>query len=341
MGPRIGLSKISGPEAAMSATDYLRLVRIHTSAETQALMLIGYLAAGGSDLATAALWLVYGVVAHAWGFLQNNIFDYEQDKQDPSKQHFPLVSGRISYGQAWAIDVLLAIGMSVLVVVQAWKAPLAWPMGLFLLLSMVFGTAYNMWSKKSLTGPLWISLAFTSLPPISYFSVTSTVSPLLVLICLYVFFTIFWQIAYSGYLKDVESDKVNLLRLLGVRAGREIHSTWKSELFGYAMRVPTLLIGFTLVVLYTGLWWVVEGYLLVSAALIIMVTRLVSLDGEWDHHKAVMQMAVVEILVYYGLVFALGGVISWNWLVFLLAYPLAWYVVLNRLTWGTSLTPRV
>lgn len=311
-------------------------------------MILGYLLAGGSNLLFVGLWALWGVLYHAWGFLQNNLRDYQHDKADPSKQNFPLVKGVVSYRLASKIDDwLFALTVVMGVVLGVGLAP-GLGGGLFLLTGLTFGTLYNKYSKRSLLAPFYISLAFSSLPLISYFATTSRVTLSIVLLWAYVFFLMMWQISYSGYLKDIDSDKVNLLRKLGMGIVKEknngtIHlaPSRRTELYGYFLRLSTIFLLVPLITLYSPILWVVLAELLLTFIMLSVGADLVFLSGIWDHHRAVMKMALVEILVYYSLVVALTGLLGMPWVIFLLAYPTVWFSVFNRIAWKTVVTPRV
>ncbi len=311
-------------------------------------MVLGYVLAGGSSLLFIGLWALWGLLYHAWGFLQNNLKDYEHDKTDPSKQNFPLVKGVISFGRAQSIDAALFLVMMVLAVVLIVVRNGSLVGVLFLMAAIAFGELYNQKSKKSLWSPLWISLAFSSLPMISYFATTSQVGLPIVLLWAYVFFLMMWQISYSGYLKDILSDRVNLLRKLGmgVITSKQqglvgLVSSRATEAYGWGLRLGTLVVGFWLLLLFSFQQWAVLTYLVLTFLVLAIVGTLVMVNVPWDHHKAVMRMALVEMLVYYMLIIAITGLTGFSWTLFLIVYPTAWFFVFNRLAWKTVVTPRV
>ena len=155
-----------------------------------------------------------------------------------------------------------------------------------------------------------------------------------------------FQIAVSGYLKDLKSDPMNLLRNWGACI-IEIHSGVNPELrlgfistaFSWTLKGLGLIVGGVL-------WHVAESdllSLLLMSALSLGIGGVMGLllNKKYDNKCITKNAAVMEILTYFYLVFSLQGVLGWVYVGFFILYPLMWFMALNKLSWGTILRPRV
>jgi len=185
---------------------FLKLVRIHTSSLTQGGILLAAVLAGERRIPILIAYALWAVLFHAVGFLDNNIEDYEHDRKDPAKKHFPLVTGEVSLKQA---KIFCYTGMLLAFLLGAWMAEFRLLPVAFLLLTFTFGRLYNALSKRSIFSPVYSLVLF------AYYSRYHgcDFNPLIMLFMLYTFFLMFWQIAWEGYIKDI----VNLLRIMGCK----------------------------------------------------------------------------------------------------------------------------
>jgi len=318
---------------------WLRLIRIHTSSLTQAVVLLGFVLAGERDWRLWSGGALFAVIYHAAGFIFNNICDSEYDRRDPAKKHFPLISGEIPLARAKRLYFFLTL---VTLLTGIWLSKGRALSLIFLVFALAFGHLYNWRSKRDIISPVYITIAFISLPLITYFAHTPMISLLMGLVILYLTFLMMFQIAVEGYMKDIDSDRLSLLGWMGTRyteKGKVTVNT-ATRVFSWSLKMPA-------VVLFLLIWsksqssriCLVIGLLLVLGMAWSSVKLLES--GFFDNQKRVRLCAVIEILTYFLLVVSLQGRLGWVGLAFFILYPLGWFVLLNRLTWGTLVTPRV
>jgi len=319
---------------------FLKLVRIHTSSLTQGGVILAAILAGETRIPILIAYAFWAVLFHAVGFVDNNIEDYEHDRNDPAKKHFPLVTGEVTLKQA---KTFCYTGMLSAFILGVLLAEFKLLPAAFLLLTFTFGRLYNALSKRSTFSPVYISGSFTSLVLFAYYSRYngSDFNPLIALFTLYTFFLMFWQIAWEGYIKDIESDEVNLLRVLGCK----INDGWfepslKGRIFGWGLRIPTIIIGAIMLTVTNGDWIAWFGFITLSICVLYSTYKLVE-RRRHDHGKTVMFCAVTEVLVYFSIVTALHELLGTIATLTLIFYPIIWFVSLNRITWKTWITPRV
>jgi len=319
---------------------FLKLIRIHTSCLTQGGVLLAAILAGERRIPILIAYALWAILFHAAGFVDNNIEDYEHDRKDPAKMHFPLVTGEVTLKQAKTFCYTGMLSAFLLGVLMAEFRLL--PV-VFLLLTFTFGRLYNALSKISIFSPVYISGSFTSLVLFAYYSRYSEcdLNPLIALFALYTFFLMFWQIAWEGYIKDIESDKVNLLRILGCKINDGVFEpSLKGRIFGWSLRIPTIIIGAIMLTVTNGDWIAWMGFITLSICVLYSTYKLVE-RRKHDHGKTVMFCAVTEVLVYFSIVVALYGVLGTIATLTLILYPILWFMALNRITWRTWITPRV
>jgi 4-hydroxybenzoate polyprenyltransferase len=327
--------------------DWLRLFRAQTGLSTYFGFSVPYLIAGGDPLVAVGL-LPVGLLMHYASFGHNSVMDYWHDVKDPGKAHHPLQSGRISLGEAHiVIHSMLALTALICIAVTFLLSPRPDIALAFLALYMVFGHAYNDGLGKQ-TRHSWlpISLCFTSLAGWGWFLATDTFDVNLALLLLVAFTTIAYQIGYEGNLKDVCSDKVNLLHSLA----KKMECRWESG---------------KLMIRYEGhsFWWlryidiIVLWLLCLSLGAYIgqVVLTLASIAQAWLISKMNRSVSIgierEKLLGYFGKVEVLQFLkmmspmlySTGNILVFLFYIPLGlvYFTLMNRLLWGTVWAPRV
>lgn len=321
--------------------DWVQLGRPHTAALTTAIVIIGWLVAGGALLSWTTLFLfIIGLLFHYSGFVHNNICDFKDDLNDPAKSHWAMNRGAISMNRAYAAWLGSAIAMFALAAwVTHWNI---WAM-LVLVLAFIFGAFYNLACKKTVIAPVLISVSFMLLPLFGFLVVSQNLTLVLWLVLAYAFSQMMFQIAVEGYLKDIDSDRVNGLRRLGagtyiVNGERTLVSSTSANVFSFCLKFMTVYIGTLILVLFN------EDFLPVFVCFIFttlsIATGLKLLEfGKFD--RRVIWCSATEILVYFALVWALLGPIGLPAALLLTLYPILWFVVMNKYLWGTVLAPKV
>ena len=142
----------------------MKPVRIHTSPLTRGGIVLAVISAGERRILVLIAYALWAILFHAVGFMDNNIEDYEHDKKDPAKKHFPLVTGEVTLRQAKAFCYT---GMLIAFILGVFMAEFRLLPVAFLLLTFTFGRLYNALSKRSLFSPVYISGSFTSLVPLT------------------------------------------------------------------------------------------------------------------------------------------------------------------------------
>lgn len=323
----------------MQLSKILSFFRWHTASLTIPAFLIGVYSAGIPILSfDTILWIIAGWLFHATGFAHNNLTDYEWDLKDTSKSHHPLVSGELKYGTAYGIVCAMFFISTVWIM---FLTKLHFLPVILLVISVLSGMGYNYLSKKSLIAPILISICFGILPGISYFSYTEQLSPLILIVIGYAFFQILFQISVEGYIKDIQHDPVNLYRKFGCKIERDrYYGTSISKIFAMTIKLPMLLFGLLICIMCsTPLWGIIM--FLVMVILALYSSWYLVRDKKWERGRVVRFCAITEIITYFGLVFCLAGIFGIYGVLFLLVFPLAWFIFWNKIFWNTWIAPAV
>lgn len=318
---------------------------------------LGAILGGGSWtlILGVTLWALW---FHYIGFTHNGLTDLEWDRKDPNKSHFPLVSGKIRERSAL---MLVTVG-TLIGVVWGWLQAGWWnlPALFWIIWATLWGVSYNLTSKRSLLAPIFISASFSCLPLYGYYAAGSTiyhafdvdgvwgmVTDIGFLLWAYTFMLMFFQIAVSGYLKELEQeDQPNLLRTLGAFVGKERLRVYAGGygLFVILSRLGTIVVGAVILCTEIGLplWEHGMMFFMLLTLMVLAATAIETCGGEWNRELRVQWMAIVEILVYWSLVVALLPLLGTLTALAFMLLPLVWFVAWNRILWGKRyISPKV
>jgi len=320
--------------------DILRSARIQTACITQSLFIIPLLMA---DIPLVSYYtllaIICGILVHASGFLHNGLCDLRYDKVDNAKSTHPLVTGKISEVTGWQVCIVLhtlatlfvaylimLLGKSSVVYVLPYFPPVHIGFTL-LLLSIIFGWLYNIYSKKSLLAYLCIPTCFALIPLYVYVSAVGYISIPIVLVFVFLWIYEFLQNSVCGGAKDSKTDSFSFVNYMGKRA---------TQFTMIVSKLALLIVLFYIIVIGGNIW-----YAMISLSLFVLSTLLgegiIDIWNEGRNRDKLMKVIVAhEVTGYMMLVFALGSWIGWQGTVFLVIYPILWFITFNRILWKDS-----
>jgi 4-hydroxybenzoate polyprenyltransferase len=323
----------------MKISTWIKVGRIHTACLTFSITILGYIAAGGRELINIILLFIFGLLWHYVGFLDNNCCDYEYDKKDPNKKHFPLVTGEIKLLHAQLVVFFLLIILFTLGIYISNNNPLSiW----ILSMGILSGLIYNRFNKITYLKVLPISICFSFLPLFSYTLIS--IDFIGFLIFLFVFTQILFQIGFSGELKEIEALKErNILRALGARVewhwktkNKYLFTSKKYYIYSISLKLVNLLIG-AILTYFIGNYYI---FILFSILTLISTILLIK-EGEWNRDKKLKEMSLVEILTYFTFVSCVWNRIGFYYGIFFIVFPIIWFYLFNKWFWGTVTYPKV
>jgi len=323
--------------------EWLQLGRAQTFPADWLLVIVPF-AHGQPDLFPVLLLTVFMWFVHFVSFAENSLFDFTQgyDTTDPAKSTHPLEQGRITVhnaitGIVWGKGFLMVVGAALTI---AWSPVPLWSMvGLFMWYT--WGTAYNVGlSKESLLGFLPISVCFTSMGAWAWLLSHSELGVVGAVYLAFVFFTILFQISYSGHLKDLEQkEHSNILTKMGANIHKFGKGKWyypgKARHYGLAIKSVNIFLALTLF-LFSGVsdaLGIVVGFLAVMAS--IYLWKLTK-PRYYERAEELKNMGMEEIATIFLVLPSLVGVISLP----LMLVAAAYYFAMNKVLWKASY-PRV
>lgn len=331
--------------------EFLQIGRIQTYPASLCLVMVALLApASVVDpwMAAALFPLVW--LTHATGFGLNSYLDTAAgyDRRDPAKATHPLVSRRISMGQACRVLNSLAIITAVfaaLVSVRAREPTLA--LSAFLLY-VVLGYSYNCHLGKEdfVLGPVSISLSFTALAAWAWFLSHETIDLLGWVLIFYVFFTILFQISWSGFIKEMGvRERSNLLVRLGAmlggfsvskkQGGREYFVPGNSIYYGWTVKIINLFLGGVLLYLVFTPQGLIS--LLFFGSIAIYFLHQLTKRREYVRDRELMNMSLMEVATIFLPLLIVVPLIP---ALVLMIFGFGYFLICNKILWAAP-HPRV
>lgn len=281
--------------------------------------------------------LVLGVAIHFSSFSQNSTSDYEADLRDGSKQHHPLMAGRISLAQAVHAT---SWGQLACFGVLAWLSWGDWVMMLLVAAFILAGHVYNdRLAKVSRLGWVPICACWVALASWAMLLGGSFWWPYAV----FVFTTVWFQIDVSGRLKDLGTGEPSWLKDLGARVygGRfDPGGAWaySGVLQGLQFASAAWLVAFWPGV---GVGWLASvgfGAAVVCSIVMGFTWWRLTEPRVYNRDKDLAVMGLHEVAAAYLAVFAFFPL---GMACVLLVLGFGWFLVFNRVLWRSALGPRV
>ena len=281
----------------------------------------------------------------------NAVSDYQWDVKDPSKQHHPLISGSIPYEFAvrftsWSLFILFLLLLATFMLF-----PFAnhFYVVFFLYLGVVGGHCYNDFGFSKYTYISWVPITtwVCSLVGLGYFLGTKQYHPIIVYIILYYLFREWFQISYSGRVKDINTGERNELKLMGARCKKVMISRdtiIKKFHPGYSwIYACGLTFCESVVGLFIFFQYAYNLYTLPIIATLLVIGWLVLYrivkPREYNHEKELVFLTLEEIIFIFMLPVILSPLIGYLEVAFILFFSLLWFVFVNKyLVWNTAIT---
>lgn len=314
------------------ARAYLRFFRIESASAVMTFMLLGFLLAGGAFLGVAALqWLLFGLICHMCGFVDNNIQDLSADARDEDKRYFPL--GReIPLPRAKQARLILFVIMfsSFFLFSRTVVALIVFA------LAVGAGLLYNRLCKRTVLAPALYAASSGSLALVSYSATTPGFAiPIVLLTAIAVLESLF-QNGVSTSLKDVDTDKHNLMTRLGVRVEDNfLRVSRAAKVLGYALKLAVMVpVSFLL----ASSGFLSPIFATPLAILSVLFVIPIVADRNWSQRARMMLIAACSQLgVFYAVLAIFAIQLEPIAVVFMVIFPIAWYVAVKKAVWGTVL----
>ena len=332
------------------AVFYLRefavLIRLQ-NVGTSLTAVIGALSAVGQNLQMLDFVMLFlmAAITNVGGQIHNDIVDFDIDKNSSDLKERPLVKGSFSKTSAKAM-VLVCLAINVGIAILYFGGILAFGV---LVASMVFGTLYNLYSKKIMGSDIFLSISFAlfalygAMVVIPGFSCLSDVGLLTWIIVGMSFVHVQIMNSFQGGLKDVKNDAKMNAKTLAVQLGVRVSKDDELSIPRAFALFNLVFVGLTVV--FAAVPFVVEAVnlSLVQQVLIVVLLvwmlstgfRLLSMK-KFDKSKIKHLIRNHELVRFSLVPVLLFNVVGIFWVVFLVVEPLVWFVVFNFLLYAES-----
>jgi 4-hydroxybenzoate polyprenyltransferase len=208
----------------MSVREYLKLSRSFNAVLTGVSPVMGAIAMGQNNILTLFMLFLIGFFGHTYGFVLNDIIDYNIDKTSKEISDRPLVSGTISIKKAWIYAIFSMIISFIIAFYLALTTSIYYPI-IVLASSAVFVTIYDLISKKipGMDIILTTSIFFLILYGASTFvKDIFNVTKLALIVCILGSIQVLFMNAIAAGMKDIENDYKRGARTLAIKMGVRI-----------------------------------------------------------------------------------------------------------------------
>jgi 4-hydroxybenzoate polyprenyltransferase len=204
--------------------EYLKLARSFNAVLTGISPVMGAIAMQQYDIVVLLLLFLVGFLGHTFGFVFNDIIDYNIDKSSKEISDRPLISGTISLRNAWIFAGTCMVFAFLIAIYLAVSTQRFFPI-LILVVSAFFIALYDLISKKFPFTDIFVSLGVFFLILYGASTVVNTLSQLTTLtwfVCILGAIQVFYMQVISGGMKDIENDYHRGGRTLAIQMGGRI-----------------------------------------------------------------------------------------------------------------------
>lgn len=329
--------------------DLLRLGRVHTAAATAAVPGLACYLAGGSVL-PVVLVTMGAFFHHAWGFSLNEIMDLDVDRKVRELSDKPLVSGRIGRKEAVVFSIIcLVVSFSLFIGAAVISGThLAIPMGV-LLLSTISGSVYDILGKRFPLSDVFVSL-WMLLLVLTAGAVGGDIDLLVIAVALLSSVHILFNNSVEGGLKDVENDRRCNVPTLAVvtrcsyRNGKLKVSfpffLWVVFLRGAFVVMASV---FAYLISDNAGWgdWFTIFVSIAGIALFVNALDTLRTGSVFDREQLIKTFAVHEMASFALSLLVVLPIAGPFVAVVALVLPVLWFLFVNRVIYGSGMSPRI
>ena len=331
--------------------EYLKLARSFNAVLTGISPVMGAIAMQQYDIITLILLFLIGFLGHTFGFVFNDIIDYNIDKSSKEISDRPLISGTISLKNArifafssMAIAFFIAFYLAV-------TTERYFPL-IMLAISAFLIALYDLVSKKFPLTDIFVAIGVFFL--IVYGAITTTgtlnsLTPLTWIVCVLGAIQVLFMQMIAGGMKDIENDFNRGARTLAIQMGNRVnegrlHVSKSFKTLAYSFQLADLIIVFLPFIvlwdirtlsLFQYIQWI--SIILVGILMFFLSHKLLTMK-RFERNRArkligshyMINFTIVPIMLMY----------LNPWAGLLMFFPGLGFIVSNLVLHGTLLQPK-
>ena len=312
---------------------------------TSVTAIIGALSVRGMNLELSNVFLLFFIclIVNVGGQVYNDLCDLKIDKLSKELNQRPLVKGTISIKSAKTIILLCLIMVLTLIF---YFYPSVYAISI-IVLSFLFGTLYNIYSKKIPGSDLFLSASmalfflFGAIVVTPNFEGFQDINIFTWILFTLIFIHVFLMDALGGGLKDAENDRKagakTLAVYLGVTTDKILFIPLIYKIIIMSFEISTIIFTASLFIIFNMDFSTIQ-LILIILLIIGMVTstlRLLQMK-EFDRKKIKYINRNHELFGFILVPMILFNSIGFFWFLFLILLPISWFIIFNYILYRDS-----
>ena len=335
----------------MKIREYLKLARSFNAVLTGVSPVMGAIAMEQYNILTLFLLFLVGFFGHIFGFVLNDIIDYNIDKESREISDRPLISGTINIKKAIAFAVISMIISFIIAVYLGFTTGIFYPI-ILLAVSAGFVTFYDLISKKFPGMDIFVALGVFFL--ILYGASTAVnsifeITKLAWFVCILGSIQVLYMQLIAGGMKDIENDYKQGAKTLAVKLGVRVKESklFVSEAFkslAYGIQLIDVLVVFLPFFFVWGIknltaMQYFQGGIIVFIAVVMFVLSHKLLSMKYFDRKKARKLIGSHYMINFAIVPIM--LMSLNpWAGILVFFPGLGFILNNLILHGTLLQPK-
>jgi 4-hydroxybenzoate polyprenyltransferase len=331
--------------------EYLKLARSFNSFLTGISPVMGAIAMSDFNLYHLVILFLIGFFGHTYGFVLNDICDYEIDKKNKELGDRPLISGTITIKKAWIFTIFSLIIAILLALYYSYITNKYFPL-LILIFSACLITIYDSISKKWPLMDIFNSLAVFTF--ILYGATTvsgniANISNLAWLVCILGSIQVFFMQLVPGGLKDIENDFKTGANTVAVKLGVRITNNdilkipLSYKILSYGIQIFNISLVFLpffylIFISRETIHYIIWSLLGLVTILMFLITHLF-LNMKYFERGEMRRLLGVHFFVNFSLVPIMLMALN-PWTILIVIFPPIGFIASNLVLHGTFLQPK-
>jgi len=329
--------------------EYAKLITINQWGVASLTAFYGALSTGELDFIKLFLLIIIGIQATVFSSVFNDYCDIEVDSLSKGLKDKPLVKGSIPRKNALYISfftvliayIIILYAMYTHIFIVSIKPIIA------VTIALILGIIYDLYGKKILGSDFISASAAASFCLFGALVVSENISSLTIIIIALVFLQIFFLNAITGGLKDADHDYLydikNIIYHLGVRVDlNDVIITAPFKIITLLLRaISSILLFVPIIFLKNFPYYIWQPILMILMLIVLFYSTIKMLNmKKFDRNQIRKMISTQEFLRYTIVPIMLIGFIGINIGLFLIIFPFLWFIVFNKLIYGSALKPK-
>ncbi len=331
--------------------EYLKLARSFNAVLTGMSPVMGAIAMQQYDIIFLFLLFLVGFFGHTFGFVFNDIIDYNIDKSSKEISDRPLISGTISKRNAW-VFAFIAVGIAFFVALYIVISTTRSYSLIILVVSASFIILYDLVSKKFPLTDFFVAFGIFFL--VVYGASTTVdslgeITSLGWIVCTLAAIQVLFMQIIAGGMKDIENDYRHGARTMAIKMGvrvvdGKLFVSLKYKILAYGIQLGDIAVVFlpffivwniSTLSLSQYIQWI--ALLFVGIIMLWLSYRLLTME-RFERRKARMLIGSHYMINFTLVPIMLMGLNPWAGI--LMFFPALGFVLSNLILHGTLLQPK-